>query len=93
MINLTNSHSLTEFQRNAKDFIDNINLSKEPVLLTVNGKVQAVLIDPVSYQEMEKSLDRASIVAAILEGEKDIAEGRMLPADSAFADLKLKYGF
>ncbi len=50
MANLTNSHRLTEFQRNAKEFIDTMNQSREPVLITVDGKVQAVLVDPVSYQ-------------------------------------------
>ena len=93
MTNLTNSHSLTEFQRNAKGFIDGLNQSKEPMLLTVNGKVQAVLVDPVSYQEMEDLMERNRFIAAILEGEKDIEEGRTLPAAAAFAELRAKHGF
>ena len=39
MADLTNSHSVTEFQRNAKGFIEGLNLTKKPLLLTVNGKV------------------------------------------------------
>ncbi len=93
MANLTNSHSLTEFQRNAKGFIETMNQSKEPVLITVNGKVQAVLVDPVSYQAMEERMERDRLFAALLEGEKDILQGRTTPASQVFADLKAKHGF
>ena len=93
MANLTNSHSLTEFQRNAKGFIDGMNESREPVLITVNGKVQAVLVDPISFQEMEQHMERERFIAAILEGEKDIEEGRTKPAAQVFAELKAKHGF
>ena len=93
MTNLTNSHSLTDFQRNARTYIENINETHEPMLLTVNGKVQAVLVDPVTYQETEKALERARFIAAIRAGEQAIQEGRTHPADEVFAELKAKYGF
>ena len=93
MTNLTNSHSLTDFQRNARTYIDNINETHEPMLLTVNGKVQAVLVDPVTYQQAEEQLERARFILAVREGEQAIREGRTRPADEVFADLKTKYGF
>lgn len=93
MANLTNSHSLTDFQRNARTYIETINETHEPLLLTVNGKVQAVLIDPVTYQQVEEQLQRARFIAAVREGEQAIREGRTTSADEVFADLKAKYGF
>lgn len=93
MINLTNSHSLTNFQRNAKGLIDSLNQTKEPVLITVNGKVQAVLIDPVSYQEMEARLEQEAFLAAVKEGIKDVDEGRSRPLELVCAEIKAKYGF
>ena len=93
MANLTNSHSLTEFQRNAKGFIDGLNQTREPLLLTVNGKVQAVVVDPVSYQEMEQHLERERFIAAVKEGLKDIDEGRTRPIEDVYAEMKAKYGF
>jgi len=92
MVNLTNSHSLTEFQRNAKQFIVGLNETKEPVLLTVGGKVQAVLVDPATYQAMEARGERERLLAALLEGEQDIEAGRTRPLKAAFADLKAKHG-
>ncbi len=93
MTDLTNSHSLTEFQRNARGFIEDLNQSKEPVLLTVNGKVQAVLVDPITFREMETRMERERFLSAIREGEKDIQEGRTQPADEVFDELKAKHGF
>jgi PHD/YefM family antitoxin component YafN of YafNO toxin-antitoxin module len=93
MANLTNSHSLTEFQRNAHHFIEGLNESKEPLLLTVNGKVQAVLVDPVTFQKMEEEVERQGFIAAIQEGERAIQEGRTRPAEELYAEIKARYGF
>lgn len=93
MFDLTNSHSLTDFQRNARGFIQDLKESREPVLITVNGKVEAVLLDPVTFQEMEAKAEREKFIAALREGMKDIEEGRTLPIDEAFAALEAKHGF
>jgi len=63
------------------------------MLLTISGQVKAILIDPRTYQEMEKQLERDRFIAAIREGEKDVQEGRHRPAEEVFAEMKTKYGF
>ena len=93
MANLTNSHSLSDFQRNAKSYIEGLNQSGEPMLITVNGKVQAVLVDPISYQRMEQHLEKERFIAAVKEGIKDIDEGRTRPIEAVYAEMKAKYGF
>lgn len=93
MANLTNSHSLTDFQRHARTYIESLNETHEPLLLTVNGKVQAVLVDPISYQQAAAQLERARFAAAIREGEQAIREGRTRSAEDVFDALKDKYGF
>lgn len=93
MADLTNSYSLTDFQRNAKSFIETINETKTPMLLTVNGKIQAVLVDPATYQEMEDTMEQEHLLAAIEEGEQAIREGRTRPAEVVMAEMKEKYGF
>ena len=92
MADLTNSHSLTDFQRNARSFIEGINESKEPMLLTVNGKVQAVLVDPASYQRMEEQLERQRFINALQDGENAIRDGHVRSADQAYEEMKAKYG-
>jgi hypothetical protein len=89
MANLTNSHSLTAFQRNARGFIEGLNATKEPPpLLTVNGSVQAVVVDPQTYQEIEKEMERRHLLAAIAEGEADIQAGRVRPMEEFIAGIK-----
>jgi prevent-host-death family protein len=91
MIDITNSHSLTDFQRNAKGLINGLNESREPLLITVNGKVQAVLIDPNSYQEMEAKIEKEKFLSAVRVGLKDISEGRSRPVELVIAELSAKY--
>jgi prevent-host-death family protein len=92
MADLTNSYSLTDFQRNARNYIETINETHEPMLLTVNGKVQAVLVDPATYQQTADQIESLRLIAAIRVGEQAIQEGRTKPAEEVFADLRAKYG-
>lgn len=89
---LSNSHSLTEFQRNARGFIETLNDTKEPVLLTVNGKVQAVLVDPDTYQEMESGHERERFIAAVREGLRQSDAGLSRPLDEVIAEIRQKHG-
>ncbi len=92
MINLANSRSLTDFQRNARSFLDGLNSTHEPLLLTVNGQVQAVVLDPQTFQAFQQFLDQEKFVAALQEGLRDLDEGRTRSLESVKADLKAHYG-
>lgn len=92
MLKLNNSCSLTEFQRNAKAFVSALNSSGEPVLITVNGKIQAVLIDPETYEKYEELRERSNFIRALREGEAAIAEGKVHSAADVIRELKTKYG-
>ena len=93
MADITNSFSLTDFQRNAKGFIKGLKKSKKPLLLTVNGKVEAVLIDPKRFQKMETQIEKEKFIAALTVGLNDIDRGRTRPAEQIFDEIKRKYGF
>ena len=59
MIDLENIHSLTDFKRNVKQFIERTKATKSPLVLTVNCKAEIVILDASSFQEMTKRLDLA----------------------------------
>ncbi|PLZ11546.1 type II toxin-antitoxin system Phd/YefM family antitoxin [Fischerella thermalis] len=59
MINLDNIHSLTEFKRNVKQFLERIKINKSPLVLTVNGKAEIVVQDASAFQEMIDRLQQA----------------------------------
>ena len=79
MAKLTNSHSLSDFQENAPSYISEIKASKEPLLLTVDGEAQVVVIDVSTFQEMEDQAEFEALRLALEEGECDIREGREMP--------------
>lgn len=93
MANLANSYSLSDFQRNARSFLQDVNDKKEPLILTVNGKIQGVLLDPETYQHLEELQERERFITALKEGIKDLETGNIRPAEEVFEDMRAKYGF
>ncbi|MBD2386387.1 type II toxin-antitoxin system Phd/YefM family antitoxin [Cylindrospermum sp. FACHB-282] len=51
-INLENIQTLTDFKRNAKEYVDRIKSTKSPLVLTVNGKAEVVVQDAQAFQQM-----------------------------------------
>ena len=93
MIDLREVRSVTEFQRNIKDYVVRLKEKETPLVLTVDGRAELVVQDAESYQLMLDRLERAETVAAIRRGMKDAEEGRMIPLDEAVAKLRAKHGF
>ena len=93
MIDLREVRSVTEFQRNIKDYVIRLKEKKTPLVLTVNGRAELVVQDAESYQLILERLERAETVAAIRRGMKDAEEGRMIPLKDAEAKLRAKHGF
>jgi prevent-host-death family protein len=58
-IRATDIHSLTEFTRNAKHYIQQVKTNKSPIAITVNGDSQVVIVDAQTYQKMVDDLDTA----------------------------------
>jgi PHD/YefM family antitoxin component YafN of YafNO toxin-antitoxin module len=80
--------SLTDFKRNTLAQLKELKKSGRPRLLTTNGRAQVVVQDAAAYQKLLDELDRAQAVAGIQRGRADIAAGRTMPADKAFASIR-----
>jgi prevent-host-death family protein len=52
MINLDNIQSLTDFKRNASNYVDRIRETKSTLVLTVNGKAAVVVQDATAFQAL-----------------------------------------
>jgi PHD/YefM family antitoxin component YafN of YafNO toxin-antitoxin module len=92
MIDLREVRSVTEFQRNIKDYVGRLKESRTPLVLTVNGRAELVVQDAASYQEMLDRLERAETLAAIRRGMKDAEAGLAIPLKEAAAKLRAKHG-
>jgi prevent-host-death family protein len=93
MIDLREVRSVTEFQRNIKDYVGRLKENKTPLVLTVNGRAELVVQDAESYQVMLERLDRAETLAAIKRGIDQFERREALPLDEAEKDLRAKHGF
>ena len=62
MIDLREVRSVTEFQRNIKEYIGRLKRKKTPLVLTVNGRAELVVQDAESYQTMLDRLERAETI-------------------------------
>jgi len=83
---------LTTFRRKSAQFLQQLRKSKRPVILTVNGKAQAVVQEAGAYQRLLDIAARADVFEAIRQSSDDIALGRTRPAREVFEELRRKHG-
>jgi prevent-host-death family protein len=79
-INLTEDiRSVTDLKRHTRDILTHVHLTRRPVVLTVNGKADAVLIDAKSY---EKHLEASNLSRLLVPAEQDVLSKRIRPMRS-----------
>lgn len=93
MIDLREVRSVTEFQRNIKEYVGRLKENKTPLVLTVNGRAELVVQDAESYQLMLERLERAETVAAIRRGIEQAERNEGIPFEEAESRLRMKHGF
>jgi prevent-host-death family protein len=71
-IDLRNIHSLTDFKRNANAYVEQLQATQLPLVLTVNGKAAVVVQEAGAFQSL---IDRINSMEAELRSFK-IAELR-----------------
>jgi prevent-host-death family protein len=77
--------SVTELKRKTKEILSQVHRTKRPVVLTVNGKADAVLMDTKTYERHLKAGNMARLLAV---GEEDVAAGRTRPIRAFLKDFK-----
>jgi prevent-host-death family protein len=92
MIDLREVRSVTDFQRNAKQYVGKLKKSGTPLVLTVNGRAELVVQDASSYQSLLDRLEELEVVAAIRVGLEEAKSGKGQPAVMALEDLGRKLG-
>ncbi|HET6180115.1 MAG TPA: type II toxin-antitoxin system Phd/YefM family antitoxin [Candidatus Sulfotelmatobacter sp.] len=86
MIDVTQDiHSLTTFKRNSSGLMKQMKKTGRPLVLTINGKAEAVLLDAAAYKEVADHLDA---VASIRRGLVQARKGEGRTADDLFAELE-----
>lgn len=66
---------VTTLKRQATELLDELERSREPILITQHGLPSAYLVDVESYEQMQQ---RMKLLEGIARGEKALEEGRTL---------------
>nr|WP_202896011.1 type II toxin-antitoxin system Phd/YefM family antitoxin [Iningainema tapete] len=94
---MENIHSLTDFRRNASNYVEQINETKAPVVLTVNGEAAVVVQDARAFQEMLNRLQQLedelnylkleTLRQEIQKGVEQAERGELLDGEEIMARL------
>jgi prevent-host-death family protein len=77
--------SVTDLKRNTRDILDHLHATGRPVILTVNGKADSVLLDVRVY---EKHLQAGNLAKLLAPAERDVESGRTRPARKFLKEFK-----
>ncbi|MBW4615638.1 MAG: type II toxin-antitoxin system Phd/YefM family antitoxin [Desmonostoc vinosum HA7617-LM4] len=91
MLDAREIYPLSDFQRNAKHFIEHLQESHKPIVLTVNGKASVIIQDAASYQKLLDELELAHSAAIIRQAMTEVAAGKDRDAVEALSELRLKH--
>lgn len=69
--------SVTDLKKRTNEIFRQIHQTGRPVIITVNGRPDAVLIDVEIFEKKLKALNLGSLLA---EAESDISAGKIRPA-------------
>lgn len=89
MLDITKDiQSLTTFRRRSGDFMKQLKKSKRPVVLTVNGKAEAIVQDAGAYQRLLDITARADAREGIRQGLEQSKRGQGRDAEEFFAEFE-----
>ena len=93
MIDITKDiQPLTTFRNNSVKMMQRLKRTRRPIILTVNGKPEAVVQDAAAYQRLLDIAAEADVNEAIRQGREDLREGRVRPMNEVFEEMRRKHG-
>lgn len=76
---------ITDLKKHTREVLDHARKTGRPVILTVNGRADAVLLDAKTY---EKHLKASNLARLLWPAEADIKAGRTRPMRSFLREFK-----
>ena len=84
-LSVVDMKSLSEFKKKTREVLDQLHKTGRPVIVTVNGRPDVVLLDAAVFERKLKAVNLAGLLA---EGEADIKAGRVRPARAFLGAFK-----
>jgi prevent-host-death family protein len=79
-----NIQPISYLKTNTSEVVKQVQETHDPVAITVNGKVQAIVQSPLIYQ---KTQDQLTMLRILAHGRKQAEEGKLSDHDDFFAQL------
>jgi PHD/YefM family antitoxin component YafN of YafNO toxin-antitoxin module len=83
---------LTAFRNNSVKMMRQLKRTKRPVVLTVNGKAEAIVQDAAAYQRLLDLAARTDAREGIRQGLEDARNARTRPAREVLSEFRSKHG-
>jgi antitoxin YefM len=83
----TDVRPVTEFRANTSAFLDQVQTTKRPVILTQHGRSAAVLLNVAVYEDL---LDEVALLRDIRTAEQQVAKGDAAPHGAVVRRLKAR---
>lgn len=78
---MTNILPISDVRENLPNLVDNVDKKDDRVIITVNGKPKAVMVNLEELESLEETAEILSIpgaLASIKRGEKQIKQGKFV---------------
>lgn len=72
-------------KNNAKQLIESVAESGNPMVITQNGEAKAVVMDVRAYDQMQESL---ALLRMLADSSRDVEAGHLRDSDAVFAGIR-----
>jgi len=72
-------------KNNAKQLIESVNETGNPMIITQNGEAKAVVMNVREYDQIQESL---ALLRMLADSSADAEAGRLRDSDEVFADVR-----
>ena len=91
-IELSDIHSLSDFQRNTRDYIRKLKESGKPAVLTVNGEAEVVVQSAPAYQKLMDDQELLESIRSIGRGLVQAKRSKGQPMREFLETLAQQHG-
>jgi prevent-host-death family protein len=77
--------SVTDLKRHTREILDHVHLTGRPMVLTVNGRADSVIIDAKVYEKQLKAMNLARLLS---EAEAQVSGGKTRSARTFLEEFK-----
>ena len=83
---------LSLFKRNSASFVKQVKQTGNPIVLTINGKPELVVLDARAYQSMVEEQERMATIAAVKRGIEEMKRGEGTPENEFWEEFLERNG-